>query len=136
MARMLGNNESAFESAGRQFWVVDAKVRIGTCWPQILYHLCIVFFKLYFLFPNIFIAKKNSHHPACQLYISAQLRGHKLQVYYFISMSIRFAQFLFMKQLSLLARYCKTAVIDLDNLVEALRIFFSCCSCTLNFKNG
>jgi malate dehydrogenase (decarboxylating) len=33
MARMLGNNESAFESAGRQFWVVDAKVRIGTCWP-------------------------------------------------------------------------------------------------------
>ncbi|KAJ6872376.1 hypothetical protein NC651_031476 [Populus alba x Populus x berolinensis] len=25
MARMLGNNESAFESAGRQFWVVDAK---------------------------------------------------------------------------------------------------------------
>ncbi|KAG6749223.1 hypothetical protein POTOM_046266 [Populus tomentosa] len=52
MARMLGNNESAFESAGRQFWVVDAK-------------------------------------------------------------------------LSLLARYCKTAVIDLDNLVEALRIFFS-----------
>jgi hypothetical protein len=39
MARMLGNNESAFESAGRQFWVVDAKVRIGTCWPQILYHL-------------------------------------------------------------------------------------------------
>jgi hypothetical protein len=26
MARMLGNNESAFESAGSQFWVVDAKV--------------------------------------------------------------------------------------------------------------
>ncbi|KAJ6722566.1 MALIC ENZYME-RELATED [Salix koriyanagi] len=25
MARMLGNNEAAFESAGRQFWVVDAK---------------------------------------------------------------------------------------------------------------
>ncbi|KAL9245220.1 hypothetical protein vseg_018896 [Gypsophila vaccaria] len=25
MARMLGNNESAFESASRQFWVVDAK---------------------------------------------------------------------------------------------------------------
>ncbi|KAB8653871.1 hypothetical protein FH972_026169 [Carpinus fangiana] len=25
MARMLGNNESAFESAGSQFWVVDAK---------------------------------------------------------------------------------------------------------------
>lgn len=26
MARMLGNNESAFESARSQFWVVDAKV--------------------------------------------------------------------------------------------------------------
>ena len=26
MARMLGNNESAFDSAGSQFWVVDAKV--------------------------------------------------------------------------------------------------------------
>lgn len=26
MARMLGNNDSAFESAGRQFWVVDAEV--------------------------------------------------------------------------------------------------------------
>ncbi|KAK9748601.1 hypothetical protein RND81_02G069200 [Saponaria officinalis] len=25
MARMLGNNKSAFESAGRQFWVVDAR---------------------------------------------------------------------------------------------------------------
>ncbi|KAH0457030.1 hypothetical protein IEQ34_014937 [Dendrobium chrysotoxum] len=25
MARMLGNNDSAFESAGRQFWVVDAE---------------------------------------------------------------------------------------------------------------
>lgn len=27
MARFLGNNESAFESARSQFWVVDAKVR-------------------------------------------------------------------------------------------------------------
>lgn len=27
MARMLGNNELAYESAGSQFWVVDAKVR-------------------------------------------------------------------------------------------------------------
>ena len=26
MARMLGNNESAFDSAGSQFWVVDAEV--------------------------------------------------------------------------------------------------------------
>lgn len=26
MARMLGNNEYAFESARSQFWVVDAKV--------------------------------------------------------------------------------------------------------------
>lgn len=26
MARMLGNNESAFDSALRQFWVVDANV--------------------------------------------------------------------------------------------------------------
>lgn len=26
MARMLGNNESAFESARSQFWVVDANV--------------------------------------------------------------------------------------------------------------
>jgi len=26
MARMLGNNEVAFESAKSQFWVVDAKV--------------------------------------------------------------------------------------------------------------
>lgn len=26
MARMLGNNESAFDSARSQFWVVDAKV--------------------------------------------------------------------------------------------------------------
>ncbi|RVW15590.1 NAD-dependent malic enzyme 62 kDa isoform, mitochondrial [Vitis vinifera] len=25
MARMLGNNESAFDSAGSQFWVVDAE---------------------------------------------------------------------------------------------------------------
>lgn len=28
MARMLGNNELAFESAGSQFWVVDAKVSL------------------------------------------------------------------------------------------------------------
>lgn len=26
MARMLGNNETAFDSARSQFWVVDAKV--------------------------------------------------------------------------------------------------------------
>lgn len=26
MARMLGNNETAFKSAGSQFWVVDANV--------------------------------------------------------------------------------------------------------------
>ena len=31
MARMLGNTESAFESASRQFWVVDAKVRTLMC---------------------------------------------------------------------------------------------------------
>lgn len=29
MARMLGNNESAFESAKSQFWVVDAMVSIN-----------------------------------------------------------------------------------------------------------
>lgn len=28
MARMLGNNDLAFEAAGSQFWVVDAKVSI------------------------------------------------------------------------------------------------------------
>lgn len=38
MARMLGNNESAFESARSQFWVVDAKVR--TCCPKIRYVMC------------------------------------------------------------------------------------------------
>jgi len=31
MARMLGNTESAFESASRQFWVVDAKVHTLMC---------------------------------------------------------------------------------------------------------
>lgn len=29
MARMLGNNEFAFEGARSQFWVVDAMVRAG-----------------------------------------------------------------------------------------------------------
>lgn len=29
MARMLGDNEVAFESAKSQFWVVDAKVSYG-----------------------------------------------------------------------------------------------------------
>lgn len=28
MARMLGNNETAFDSARSQFWVVDAKVSV------------------------------------------------------------------------------------------------------------
>lgn len=28
MARMLGNNDLAFEAAGSQFWVVDAKVSV------------------------------------------------------------------------------------------------------------
>jgi hypothetical protein len=70
MARMLGNNESAFESAGRQFWVVDAKVRDVTYWPRIL----------------------------------------------------------IMNLLSVLARYCKTTVIDLENLMEASRISFAYCS--------
>ena len=40
MARMLGNTESAFESASRQFWVVDAKVRPNVfcqsvMWPSV-----------------------------------------------------------------------------------------------------
>lgn len=30
MARMLGNNASAFESARSQFWIVDAKVSSDT----------------------------------------------------------------------------------------------------------
>lgn len=33
MARMLGNNESAFESSRSQFWLVDAKV----CFLSMLY---------------------------------------------------------------------------------------------------
>ncbi|PKU70225.1 NAD-dependent malic enzyme 1, mitochondrial [Dendrobium catenatum] len=35
MARMLGNNDSAFESAGRQFWVVDAEGLITDERPNI-----------------------------------------------------------------------------------------------------
>ncbi|XP_011042305.1 PREDICTED: NAD-dependent malic enzyme 62 kDa isoform, mitochondrial-like [Populus euphratica] len=39
MARMLGNNESAFESAGRQFWVVDAKVRNAFTAGKLVIHI-------------------------------------------------------------------------------------------------
>ena len=31
MARMLGDNETAFDSASSQFWVVDAKVSNCNC---------------------------------------------------------------------------------------------------------
>lgn len=40
MARMLGNNESAFGSARSQFWVVDAKVRNYTCCPNLVDLAC------------------------------------------------------------------------------------------------
>ncbi|KAJ6679338.1 hypothetical protein OIU79_019155 [Salix purpurea] len=67
MARMLGNNESLFESAGKTVRVVDAKVRNVTYRPRIL----------------------------------------------------------IMNPLSVLTRYCKTTVIDLQSLVEAPRISFA-----------
>lgn len=36
MARMLGNNELAFEGARSQFWVVDAKVSDGIMFRTVL----------------------------------------------------------------------------------------------------
>ena len=38
MARMLGNNEHAFDSAQRQFWVVDAEVSSHT--SKFCFQLC------------------------------------------------------------------------------------------------
>jgi len=49
MARMLGNNDVAFESARSQFWIVDAHVRWITKNPLTLINLqgCLLFYPIH-----------------------------------------------------------------------------------------